>query len=95
MILNLKPIDVIGKNAAEVALGNDLLRRLIRGLYSSEKDDEPLKIYADNKESYFQMENIPLYISPIDPAPCSAGCHTAFRRGGQGAGTCRSRCGVG
>ena len=62
-ILNLKPIDVIGKNAAEVALGNDLLRRLIRGLYSSEK--EPLKIYADNKESYFQMENIPLYISPI------------------------------
>ena len=64
-ILNLKPIDVIGKNAAEVALGNDLLRRLIRGLYSSEKDDEPLKIYADNKESYFQMENIPLYISPI------------------------------
>ena len=65
MILNLKPIDVIGKNAAEVALGNDLLRRLIRGLYSSEKDDEPLKIYADNKESYFQMENIPLYISPI------------------------------
>ena len=64
-ILNLEPIDVIGKNAAEVALGNDLLRRLIRGLYSSEKDDEPLKIYADNKESYFQMENIPLYISPI------------------------------
>ena len=32
-ILNLKPIDVIGKNAAEVALGNDLLRRLIRSLF--------------------------------------------------------------
>ena len=26
---------------------------------------EPLKIYADNKESYFQMENTPLYITPV------------------------------
>lgn len=26
---------------------------------------EPLKIYADNKESYFQMEDTPLYIMPV------------------------------
>ena len=64
-ILNLKPIDVIGKNAAEVALGNDLLRRLIRGLCEKKEDPEPLKIYADNKESYFQVENTPLFITPV------------------------------
>ena len=60
---------MIGRKAAEVALNNDLLRRLIRELYSEPKEDEgqkePLKIYADNKESYFQMENIPLHIVPV------------------------------
>ena len=68
-ILNLKRGEVIGRKAAEVALNNDLLRRLIRELYSEPKEDEgqkePLKIYADNKESYFQMENIPLHIVPV------------------------------
>lgn len=67
-ILNLEESNVVGRNAAEIALGNDLLRRLIRELYSEKKDSEahePLKIYADNKESYFQMDNIPLYITPV------------------------------
>lgn len=65
-ILNLKE-DAVGENANEVALSNDLLRRLLRELCSPKKGDghEPLKIYADNKESYFQMENIPLYITPV------------------------------
>lgn len=69
-ILNLDD-SVIGKSATEVSLENDLLRRLVRELYSEEQNHngdenhEPLKIYADNKESYFQMENTPLYITPI------------------------------
>ena len=65
-VLNLRE-DVLGRNAAEVALSNDLLRRLVRDLYESNKenDKEPLKIYADNKESYFQVENTPLYITPV------------------------------
>ena len=66
-VLNLKE-DAVGRNATEVALSNDLLRRLVRGLYDeNEKGDEqqPLKIYADNKESYFQVENTPLYITPV------------------------------
>lgn len=66
-ILNLKPGDV-GRDATEVALNNDLLRRLIRELYAEKKpgkEKEPLKIYADHKESYFQMEDIPLYINPV------------------------------
>lgn len=66
-ILNLKRGDIIGRNAAEIALNNDLLRRLIREVYAAHDDHEhePLKIYADNKESYFQMDNIPLYINPV------------------------------
>ena len=65
-VLNL-PETVIGRDAAEVALANDLLRRLLRELYGEKKNagQEPLKIYADNKESYFQMENIPLYVTPV------------------------------
>ena len=67
-ILNLKRGNVIGRNAAEIAINNDLLRRLIRELYSNRESDgphEPLKIYADNKESYFQMDNIPLYTNAV------------------------------
>ncbi len=66
-ILNLKRGNIIGRNAAEIALNNDLLRRLIREVYAEQGDHEhePLKIYADNKESYFQMDNIPLYINPV------------------------------
>lgn len=65
-VLNLTD-DVVGRNATDVALSNDLLRRLVRELYGDVKPEsrEPLKIYADNKESYFQMENVPLYITPI------------------------------
>lgn len=66
-VLNL-PKEVVGRNATEVALSNDLLRRLIRGLYEEKQQgdgQEPLKIYADNKESYFQVENTPLYITPV------------------------------
>lgn len=66
-VLNLTRESAIGLNATEVALRNDLLRRLVRELTDNEDADkkEPLKIYADNKESYFQVENIPLYIDPV------------------------------
>lgn len=67
-ILNLRREEAVGRNATEIALKNDLLRRLIRELYAEPKEDEPkkpLKIYADNKESYFQMDNIPLYVVPV------------------------------
>ena len=65
-VLNLRE-DVVGRDAAEVALSNDLLRRLIRGFSGGEKEagEEPLKIYADNKESYFQVGDTPLYITPV------------------------------
>lgn len=61
-ILNLKREHVIGKSAAELALKNDLLRRLVRELIQPDEKKEPLKIYADNKESFFQAKYIPIHV---------------------------------
>lgn len=66
MILNLKRENVIGKSAAELSLKNDLLRRLIRELIQPNEKNEPLKIYADNKESYFQAKYIPIRVTDVD-----------------------------
>lgn len=51
-ILGLKESDLIKKYAPDVALKNDLLRNLINGEFQG----GALKIYADNKESYFSKE---------------------------------------
>jgi len=61
-ILNLKRDNVFKKSASELALKNDLLRRLIRELVNPEEKKEPLKIYADNKESFFQAKYIPIQV---------------------------------
>ncbi len=62
-ILNLKRENVIGKSAAELALKNNLLRRLVRELVQPDEKKEPLKIYADNKESYFKVQYIPIHLT--------------------------------
>lgn len=54
-ILNISHDKIVGISALDVSLNNDLFRRLIRGLEQSEAKDEPLKIYSNNKESYFQV----------------------------------------
>ena len=59
-VLNMKRENVIRKSAEELSLKNDLLRRLIRELVTPGEKNEPLKIYADNKESYFQASYIPI-----------------------------------
>lgn len=51
-VLGIKETDIVGKYGPDVALRNDLLRTLI----SSNGSTTPLKIYADNKESYFTKE---------------------------------------
>lgn len=60
-VLNLKREEIVGRSAEELALKNDLLRRLVRELVAPSAVHEPLKIYADNKESYFQAQYIPVY----------------------------------
>lgn len=65
-VLNLKRENVIRQSAEELSLKNDLLRRLIRELVSPGDKKEPLKIYADNKESYFKAAYIPINNSNAD-----------------------------
>jgi len=51
-LLGMKEIQIIGKYAPDVALKNDLMRTLLQ---NGESQHE-LKIYADNKESYFNKD---------------------------------------
>ena len=59
-LLNIERSKVIGQPAEELSLKNDLLRRLVKELVNPSPKKEPLKIYADNKESYFQVQYIPI-----------------------------------
>ena len=51
-VLGINEKEFIGKYAPDVALKNDLLRNLV----NKKSGITPLKIYADNKESYFTKE---------------------------------------
>lgn len=76
-VLNLKMENTINMPANDIALNNDLLRRLLVGMKdydnlsettsdSSRKKDEPLKIYANDKESYFQVKYMGIYMTGND-----------------------------
>jgi NtrC-family two-component system sensor histidine kinase KinB len=51
-LLNLNEKTTIGQNALELMKKNDLLSSILQ----TNGGDKPMKIYADNKESYFQLE---------------------------------------
>lgn len=67
-ISNLKQEDILGKSIQEIAKYNDLIRKLITDLLqpnnSIVEKQSQIKIYADNKESYFEKEFIPIKIIP-------------------------------
>lgn len=52
-LLNLDPLKVINTNAVQLAEKNELLKKIL----SAPAGDEPLKIYANERESYFLLEN--------------------------------------
>lgn len=59
--------EMIGKDAKSLALRNDLIRSLILDLENdatAEKKSEPLKIYLDGKEGYFDKETLHIEIVP-------------------------------
>ncbi len=58
-ILNISSEKMIKKSALDLSLTNDLLRRLIKGV-DQEISDEPLKIYTNDKESYFEVHYLSL-----------------------------------
>jgi len=67
-ILGMKTEDLIGKPAQDVAVTNDLMRSLIKELLlrmeHNAQDKKPMKIYADNKESYFEKEIVRISVTP-------------------------------
>lgn len=65
-MLNLKREQMIHQSADELSLKNDLLRRLIRELVHPNEKHEPLKIYADDKESFFQAVYVPIKLTETE-----------------------------
>lgn len=55
----------VGQNVSELVKKNELLKRII----SPERDNEPLKIYADDKESYFHLESREIVIPNFEINP--------------------------
>jgi PAS domain S-box-containing protein len=51
-LLGLREVEIIGNYAPDIAFKNDLMRTLL----SEENNKKELKIYADNKESYFNKD---------------------------------------
>ena len=67
-ITGLKDEAVMGKFIQDIAVKNDLIRNLIQEMFvesvSQMVKKQPIKIYADGKESYFEKEIIPIRIVP-------------------------------
>lgn len=59
---------LIGKNAQEISISNDLMRNLLKEIVSGKGEvdsgQKPLKIFANDKESYFEKELIDISITP-------------------------------
>ncbi len=63
-IIGLKSEDAIGKSASELANTNDLIRSLILKDTDGNSKKQPLKIFANSKESYFEKEILNITITP-------------------------------
>lgn len=66
-ILGLKTEDLVGKFAQDIAITNDLVRLLIQDIIVANPVtvlQKPIKIYANNKESYFEKEIVNIVIIP-------------------------------
>jgi NtrC-family two-component system sensor histidine kinase KinB len=59
---------LVGKNAEELAVTNDLVRELLQELLGAKQPNrkDPLKIFADGKESYFEKEILNITLEPQD-----------------------------
>jgi signal transduction histidine kinase len=64
-ITGLSRNEILNKPVQDIAVTNDLIRTLIVDLIdpSAKKDEGPLKIFSDDKQSYFQKEIIHIEIN--------------------------------
>lgn len=67
-IIGLGKSQIIGHQAQVLALKNDLVRLLIQDIMTADADSgvksKPIKIFADNKEGYFEKETLHISIVP-------------------------------
>ena len=80
MVMGMSRDELVGKNAKEVALSNDLMRKLLQEIATDKVAEKhikstPLKIFANGKESYFDKELIDISITPTgEEVKKSIGC---------------------
>jgi PAS domain S-box-containing protein len=83
-ISGLTSNELIGKYAQELAIKNDLIRSLIQDLMSGEIESEqkptPVKIFAENKESYFEKQTLHISITPTGETASKIVGHVIFLR---------------
>ena len=66
-ITGLDRQQILGRQIQDIAVTNDLIRDIVRKtieLNSDKELEEPMKIYANGKESYFERESIDINIVP-------------------------------
>ncbi|RFS14403.1 ATP-binding protein [Emticicia sp. C21] len=68
-VTGLKSEQVIGQQVQDVSLVNDLVRSLVKDLIMPENNNkeekkQPIKIFANSKESYFEKEVVDIAIMP-------------------------------
>lgn len=83
-ISGLSPADLIGKFAKDLSVHNDLIRTLIQDIITEEIPDTvkkaPIKIFAENKESYFEKETLHISITPTGEQKPKLVGHVIFLR---------------
>lgn len=55
-VMNLDRDNVIKVSAQKIAITNDLMRRVIRPVVDNVRPQDPIRLYADDKENYYQVE---------------------------------------
>lgn len=76
-ILNIDGQQSVGRSAQELAKTNDLLRNIM----DSENKNKQLKIYADGKDSYFQLDSREISVPRAQGNEESAVAHSASPAG--------------
>lgn len=65
-IIGMNESEIVGHYTQELAIKNDLIRTLIQDLMIGENENKTksIKIFADNKEGYFEKEIVEISITP-------------------------------
>lgn len=67
-VTGLQVSELVGRNAMDIALHNDLVRSLVKDIFDPQVKGNgkgaAMKIYADDKESYFEKEYVDISIVP-------------------------------